>query len=102
MTGKEGPVETHEGRAAENVGGGALSRAFKALALAGFALSFAFNLLRGRWLTAAFFLAVGVVFLKGREIDGWPKAARALVILVYAALAVGMFFQLISDLKGLR
>ena len=100
MMRKEALMETHEGRAAE--GGGTPSRALRAMALAGFALLFGLHLLRGRWVTAAFFLAVAALFLKGREIDGWPKAARVLVVLVYAALAVGMFFQLIADLKALR
>jgi hypothetical protein len=69
------------------------------LAGVGFSVAFVFHLLRGRWVSAAFFLAVGFLFLKGDEIDRWPKAARYLLILVYAALAVGMLVNLIFDIK---
>jgi hypothetical protein len=61
-----------------------------------------FNLLLGEWLRAAFFLAGGFVFLKSREIDRWPKAARYLVIVVFAALSVAMFVRLIFDAKALK
>ena len=94
-------MEEPGGRQAEHDGGGGPSRAHRAVWLAGFAVAFAVNLLRGRWLTAAFFLAVGFVFVKGREIDGWPKAGRYLFILVYAALAVWMLVELIQELRGL-
>ena len=81
-------------------GGGRRSRVLRAVWLVGFAVAFAVNLVRGRWLTAAFFVAVGFVTLKGRELDRWPKAALYLFILIYAALAVAMLVQLIQDLKG--
>jgi ABC-type nitrate/sulfonate/bicarbonate transport system permease component len=61
-----------------------------------------FNLLLGEWLRAAFFLGVGFVFLKGREIDRWPKAARYLIIVVVVALSVAMFVRLIFDAKALK
>ena len=81
-------------------GGGKTSRLMRVLAGAGFSLAFVVNLLRGRWVTAAFFLAVGFLFLKGDEIDRWPKTARYLLILVYAALGVGMLLNLVFDIKA--
>jgi hypothetical protein len=80
--------------------GGGPSRVLRVLAVVGFSLAFVINLLRGRWVTAAFFVAVGLLFLKGRAIDRWPKPARYLLIAVYAALAVGTFVTLILDLKA--
>ena len=64
-----------------------------------FILTGGLNLLLGEWLSAAFFLAGGFVFYKNREVDRWPKAARALVIVVLAALAVAMFVRLIQRFK---
>jgi hypothetical protein len=65
-----------------------------------FILAGGLNLLIGEWLSAAFFLAGGFVFLKGREIDRWPKAARVLVIVALALLAVAMFIRLIQRFKA--
>jgi hypothetical protein len=65
-----------------------------------FILAGGLNLLSGEWLSAAFFLAGGFVFFKGREIERWPKAARALLIIVLAALAVAMFVTLTFKMKG--
>jgi hypothetical protein len=59
-----------------------------------------FDLLLGEWLSAAFFVAGGFVFLKGREIERWPKAARYLITFALAALAVAMFVKLILQLKA--
>jgi hypothetical protein len=59
-----------------------------------------FNLLLGEWLSATFFLVGGFIFLKGREINRWPKTARYLVTIALAALAVAMFVKLILDLKA--
>jgi len=66
-----------------------------------FALTGGLNLLLGEWLSAAFFLAAGFVFFKNREIERWPAAARALLIIVLVALAVAMFVRLISKFKAL-
>jgi hypothetical protein len=91
-------METDEGRAAEYVGGGGTpSRVMKVALVVGVVPALASQLLRGRWLTAAFFLAVGILFLKGRKIDGWPKPVRVVLIIVYAALAAAMFVQLIQE-----
>lgn len=59
------------------------------------------ELLLGEWLSAAFYLACGFVFFKGRDLERWPKAARVLVIIVLAALAVAMFVSLIQKAKRL-
>jgi predicted small integral membrane protein len=58
------------------------------------------NLLLGEWLTTAFYLVGGFAFLKGREIERWPKAARYLFTIALAALAVAMFVKLIFQLKA--
>jgi len=54
------------------------------------------ELLLGEWLSAAFYLACGFFFFKGREIDRWPKLARVLVIIALAALGVAMVVSLIQ------
>jgi hypothetical protein len=59
-----------------------------------------FNLLLGEWLSATFFITGGFIFLKGREIERLPKAARYLVTLALALLAVAMFVKLIFQLKA--
>ena len=76
-------------------------RAIMLLTAVLFILTGGLNLLAGEWLSAAFFLAGGFVFFKGKEIERWPKAARALVIVVLAALAVAMFVRLVQRAKGL-
>lgn len=58
------------------------------------------NLLNREWVAAALFVLSGLVVLKGREVEGWPKAARYLVLLVLAALAVATFVRIILRLKA--
>ena len=94
-------METRDGRRAED-GGGKTARVLKVVGLAGVAVAFVSELLRGRWLGAAFFLATGLLFLKGREADDWPKAVRYPLVVLYAALAVAMFVQLIQESKAFR
>jgi hypothetical protein len=65
-----------------------------------FILTGGLNLVLGEWLSAAFFLTGGFVFFKGKEIERWPKAARALVIILLAALAVAMFVKMALKMKG--
>jgi peptidoglycan/LPS O-acetylase OafA/YrhL len=71
------------------------------LTVAVFALTGGLNLLSGEWLSAAFFLAGAFVFFKGKELDRWPKAARVILIIAFAALAVAMFVSLIQKAKRL-
>lgn len=82
-------------------GGVTPSRVAWWVGLAGFALPFAMYLLQGKWLMAAFFLATGFLVMKGRKIDGWPKAAQYVLIFLYAALWVATFAQLLRDFKTL-
>jgi hypothetical protein len=65
-----------------------------------FFLAGGLNLLLAKWLDAAFFLAGGFVFLKGREMERWPRAVRYLFIVALAALAAAMFLKLFLDLKA--
>jgi hypothetical protein len=60
-----------------------------------------FDLLSGEWVGAAFFLVYSFFFLKHKDIDRWPKAARALFIIVFVALCVAMFVRLIQRAKAL-
>ena len=94
-------MEIDERRAAENEGGGTAALARRLLGVASFVALFVLNLLRGKWVAAAFFLATALLFLKGREADAWPKAVRYPLVILYAALAVVMFVTLIQDFKAL-
>ena len=80
--------------------GGKPSPVLRWVGVVSFGVLFVVNALLGKWLPAAFFLATVPLFLLGRRIDNWPKAARVIAILVYAALAVAMFVQLIQELKA--
>lgn len=75
-------------------------RATLLLASVTFILTGGLNLLLGKWLSAAFFFAGGFFFYKGKEIDRWPKAVRALVIIALAALGVAMVVNFIVEIKG--
>ena len=66
-----------------------------------FLLSCGLDLMAGEWLTAAFYLAAGFFLFKGRDIERWPKAARAVAVLAFAALCVAAFVRLIQRAKGL-
>lgn len=72
------------------------------LAAATFFLLCGFNLYLGKWLYAAFHFMAGFLVLKGKAIERWPRAARYLLIIAYAAVAVAMFFQLIFDVKAMK
>ena len=80
------------------------SRTLRAVAILGFGIPLVVHLLRGRWVTATFFAASIALFLRGREIDGWPKPRRYAAIAVYVALAAGMlaevFWQVWPLLRG--
>jgi uncharacterized membrane protein YjjP (DUF1212 family) len=97
---KEAFMDNESGRRNDGEAGPKTPRWLRVLGAVGFSLAFIIHLLQGRWVTAAFFVAVGFLFLKGREIDRWPKAARYLLIAVYAALAVGTFVTLTLDIKS--
>jgi hypothetical protein len=60
----------------------------------------AINLLNRARLEGALFISGGLVVLKGREIDRWPRAARYLVIIVVAGLAVAVFVRLVLKLAA--
>jgi Na+/phosphate symporter len=64
-----------------------------------FILAGGVDLLRGEWLSAAFFLAGGFVFFRGKELERWPKAARVIIIIAFAALSVAMLISLIQKAK---
>ena len=76
------------------------AHAYAKLMAACFFLLGVVNLLNREWPGAAFFLAGGVIVLKGREIDRWPKAARYLVVLAVAALAVATLVRIVLKLKA--
>jgi hypothetical protein len=76
------------------------SHAYAKLMAGCFFLLGAMNLLSRDWLGASLFLAGGVVVLKGREIDRWPKAARYLVVLAVGALAVAALVRIILKLRA--
>jgi hypothetical protein len=59
------------------------------------------NLLDGEWVGAAFFLVCGFFFLKHREVDRWPIAARVLLLIALVVLGVAMIVRLIQRAKGL-
>ena len=99
-------METQDRPQAETFGAEAAEtwkppRWLKVLALVAWSVSFVIHLLRGRWVTAAFFVATVFLFLRGRDIDRWPKPRRYLAIAVYAALAVAMLVELLWQLKVL-
>ena len=66
-----------------------------------FALNGGIYLFSGEWVSAAFFLAVGFFFYKGKEVERWPKAARVVAVVALAALGVAMLVRLVQRLKGL-
>ena len=66
-----------------------------------FILAGGVELLLGEWLSAAFYLACGFVFFKGKELERWPKAARVIIIIALMALGVAMVVSLIQKAKGL-
>lgn len=91
-------METQDRPEAENAGAAAAEawkppRWVKALAAVGFSASFVINLLRGYWVTAAFFVATGLLFLLGARVDDWPKPRRYLFIIVYVAFAVATMVE---------
>ena len=94
-------METRPGRGTRPEDEGPRRNTAMLLAAVLFILTGGVNLLLGEWLSGAFFLAGGFVFLKGKEIDRWPKAARVLLVIALAALAVAMFLRLIVKFKGL-
>ena len=65
-----------------------------------FLLLGAVNLLNRDWLSAALFLLGGIVILKGRELDRWPKAPRYLFVLAVAALAVAVLIRIVLRLRA--
>ena len=76
-------------------------RWLKVLGVVGFSGSFVIHLLRGRWVTAAFFVATGLLFLLGREVDRWPKPRRYLFIVVYVALGIAMLAEMLWQVRAL-
>ena len=58
------------------------------------------NLLNRDWLIGALFLLGGFAFLKGREIDRWPKAARYLIVIAAVALAVAVLVRIVLRIKA--
>ena len=75
-------------------------RAYTKLMAVIFFLLGALNLLNREWALAGVFILGGLVNLKGREIDRWPKAARYLLFILLAALAVAAFVRIILKLKA--
>ena len=94
-------MEIDERRSVENDGGGTASLARMFLGVASFVVLFVINLLRGRWVAAAFFLATALFFLKAKAVDDLPKPVGLILTILYAALAVAMFVTLIQDFKAL-
>ena len=97
---KEAQMETHELGAADVVGGGKAARVLRYAGVAAVVILSASNLLRGRWVMAAFFLAVAFFFLTGKKMDGWPKPVRVILLVVYVALSAAAFVLLIQELKA--
>ncbi|HEX8499848.1 MAG TPA: hypothetical protein VF659_04585 [Pyrinomonadaceae bacterium] len=89
-----------DAREAEGYVEGRPSRVLRAVGHVGLVVALVTHALRGRWVAAAFFLVTVLLFLTGRRADGWPKAARVVFVVVYAALAVAMFVELTRDLKA--
>jgi hypothetical protein len=81
-------------------GGRPGARTFAALMAGCFFLLGVINLLNRAWLEGALFISGGLVVLKGREIDRWPRAARHLVIVVVGALAVAVCVRLVLKLAA--
>ena len=81
-------------------GGRPRSRSYAALMAGCFFLLGAVNLLNRAWLEGALFISGGLVVLKGREIERWPKAARSLVVVAVAGLAVAVFVRLVLKLAA--
>jgi hypothetical protein len=76
------------------------ARSIMLLTAACFVLVGGIDLLLSEWLSGVFFLFGAFFFLKGRDIGRWPKAARVLILLAFAALAVAMFVSLIIKFKA--
>ena len=76
-------------------------RWLRVLAVAGFSVSFVVHLLRGRWVSALFFVATLLLFLLGKRIDDWPKRRRYLAIFIYVMLAVAMTVEIVWQVKAL-
>ena len=70
------------------------------VAAAAFFLAGVVNLLVPNWLNTAFYFAGGLLFLFGKGIDRLPRAARYLIVIVFAALAVAMFVELIVGFRA--
>ena len=81
-------------------GGRPRSRSYTTLMAGCFFLLGALNLLNRAWLEGALFISGGLVVLKGREIERWPKAARSLVVVVVAGLAGAVFVRLVLKLAA--
>jgi len=84
----------------QNDGGRPRARSYTTLMAGCFLLLGVINLLGRDWLEAALFLSAALVVFKGGEIERWPKAARYLVTLAVAALALAVLVRLILRLKA--
>lgn len=124
--GRRPPVQTQDGRRVENVtgapavppsapltqtrdeqggeNGGGESRSPKIVraAVVLFLLSSVFQLAFGRWVSALLQAATVCLFTAKGGIEGWPKPARYLFIILYAALAAAAVFEALYQTKVLR
>lgn len=81
-------------------GGRPGARTFTALMAGCFFLLGVINLLNRDWPAGALFLSAGLVVLKGREMDRWPRAARYLITCAVGALAVAVCVRLVLKLAA--
>jgi hypothetical protein len=95
-------METPDRQGNEDDGGVSFARKMVRVAVPIFLLMAAFQSVFGRWVSAAFHVATALLFGVRGGIDNWSKPARYLFIVVYVALAVGMFVELIFQAKALR
>jgi uncharacterized protein YqgC (DUF456 family) len=70
------------------------------VAAVAFFLAGVVNLLVPNWLNTAFYFAGGLLFLFGKGIDRLPRAARYLIVVIFAALAVAMFVEMIVGFRA--
>jgi hypothetical protein len=86
----------------ENGGGETRSPKMVRVAVVLFLLSSVFQLAFGRWVSALLQAATVCLFTAKGGIESWPKPARYLFIIIYAALAVATVFEVLYQTKVLR